>query len=427
MKKILVFLLIVIICFSSVACGRSRGVATSDFSNFQNEGTSEPNSNTTEVGSSTTESVLMEEPGIIDCVSVSKSVTVKRCEYDYKKAENKTNVKIYYPQIDGMVDLDIQTQINTLLKEEGLNDYSNRWNIENLTLEVDYSIVYINEKYMSVKFYGTGDADSYPTNLGYAINIDLSTGDRISLEEIVDIDGFLKILSTGKGYLEIENDFILEDYTYQELTKQYQNDDKDELAVPGYNTFYFTADRLGIYIYFPHAFGDYRTIEVDFKDIRSNVRNNDMFWKSISDTEKEETTKDVDASEYILPESDSRYYTREGLNKLADSDLRLARNEIFARHGRSFTSDDLQFYFATKTWYVPRYTPEEFEQKGDTIFNEFEQANQNLIVSIEQQRVSEDVFSSLTFYDDKIFNITAYTIDGDTIKVTGDSGILSQF
>jgi len=308
MKKILVFLLI-IICLSLVAC-RSRGVATSDFSNFQNEDTSEPSSNITEVGSSTSESVLMEEPGIIDCVTVSKSVTVKRCEYDYKNAENKTNVKIYYPQIDGMVDLDIQTQINTLLREEGLNDYSNRWNIENLTLEVDYSIVYINEKYMSVKFYGTGDADSYPTNLGYAINIDLSTGDRISLEEIVDIDGFLKILSSGKGYLEIENDFILEDYTYQELTKQYQNDDKDELAVPGYNTFYFTADRLGIYIYIPHAFGDYRTIEVDFKDIRSNVRNNDMFWKSISDTEKEETTKDVDVSEYILPESDQEMRLR---------------------------------------------------------------------------------------------------------------------
>ncbi|GLC80074.1 YARHG domain-containing protein [Lacrimispora brassicae] len=134
----------------------------------------------------------------------------------------------------------------------------------------------------------------------------------------------------------------------------------------------------------------------------------------------EETTKDADKSEYILPEGDSRCYTREELNKLTDYVLRLAHNEIFARHGRSFTTDDLQRYFATKTWYVPRYTPESFDQKGDTIFNEFEQANQNMIVSIEQQRASEDVFSSLTFYDDKIFNITEYTIEGDTIKVTGD-------
>ena len=286
MKKKLVVLLMVTVCFSLVACSRNKGAVTSDFFDFHSDGTSDPSSYTTEPESSTTGSFLTGDPGVIDCVSVSKSVTAKRYEYDFKNAEDKTNVKIYYPQIDGMEDINIQTQINALLKEEGLNDYSNRWNIENLTLEVDYSIVYISEKYMSVKFYGTGDADSYPTNLGYAINIDLSTGDRISLEEIVDIDGFLKILSSGKGYFEIENDFILEEYTYQELAKQYQNDDTDELAVPRYKTFHFTADRLGIYIYFPHALGDYRIIEMDFKDISSSIRNNDMFWESINDTDE---------------------------------------------------------------------------------------------------------------------------------------------
>jgi len=143
----------------------------------------------------------------------------------------------------------------------------------------------------------------------------------------------------------------------------------------------------------------------------------------------DETTKDVDASEYILPESDGRLYTRKELCELSDSDLRLARNEIFARHGRIFTANDLQRYFADKSWYTPQYTSEEFEQKGDTIFNEFEKANRDLLVSMEQQRSAEDIFSGLTFYADIVFHITSYTVEGDTIKLTGtlcDSGFATK-
>ena len=147
-----------------------------------------------------------------------------------------------------------------------------------------------------------------------------------------------------------------------------------------------------------------------------------------AETATEETPKGADISEYILPESDSRLYTREELSKLSDADLRLARNEIFARHGRTFADNDLQLYFDLKSWYVPQYTPEEFEQKGDIIFNEFERTNRNLIVAIEQ-RTTEDIFADLTFYGDRIFSIASYTIEGDTIKLTGDicdSGFASK-
>ncbi|MFL6275198.1 MAG: protein kinase domain-containing protein [Blastocatellia bacterium] len=39
---------------------------------------------------------------------------------------------------------------------------------------------------------------------------------------------------------------------------------------------------------------------------------------------------------------------------IADSDLRLLRNMIYARHGRIFDAPDLQRYFSTRTWYRPR-------------------------------------------------------------------------
>lgn len=42
------------------------------------------------------------------------------------------------------------------------------------------------------------------------------------------------------------------------------------------------------------------------------------------------------------------------------SDLYLARNEIFARHGRMFDDEWLQSYFNSQSWYQPLYSPSEF-------------------------------------------------------------------
>tara|TARA_Y100001954_G_C15658056_1_gene526238 strand:+ start:274 stop:678 length:405 start_codon:yes stop_codon:yes gene_type:complete len=39
------------------------------------------------------------------------------------------------------------------------------------------------------------------------------------------------------------------------------------------------------------------------------------------------------------------------LSKMTDSELRRARNEVYARRGKIYTSPDLQLYFKSKTWY----------------------------------------------------------------------------
>ena len=45
--------------------------------------------------------------------------------------------------------------------------------------------------------------------------------------------------------------------------------------------------------------------------------------------------------------------TEESLGALFAEDLRLLRNEIYARHGRVFKDKDLQKYFETQGWYKP--------------------------------------------------------------------------
>ena len=40
--------------------------------------------------------------------------------------------------------------------------------------------------------------------------------------------------------------------------------------------------------------------------------------------------------------------------------LRIARNEIYARHGRLFVDQELQDYFDSKDWYFGYIEPEDF-------------------------------------------------------------------
>ena len=88
------------------------------------------------------------------------------------------------------------------------------------------------------------------------------------------------------------------------------------------------------------------------------------------------------AEEYILPESDSRYLVKDDLWGLSKEECRIARNEIFARHGRRFDDESLQAYFDSCSWYTGTIAPEDFD---DSVLNVYEVANRDLIVRYEQE------------------------------------------
>ena len=56
---------------------------------------------------------------------------------------------------------------------------------------------------------------------------------------------------------------------------------------------------------------------------------------------------------YILPESNTRCYTEAEIRALPEGQSRIARNEIFARHGMNFRSADLIAHFNSCSWYHP--------------------------------------------------------------------------
>lgn len=99
------------------------------------------------------------------------------------------------------------------------------------------------------------------------------------------------------------------------------------------------------------------------------------------DEEAEEEQQNT--AEYILPDSDKRILTREDLQGLSKEQLRLARNEIFARYGTIFGVQDLADYFGSKSWYSPKISFDEFEESIEMNINE--EKNLALINQIEEE------------------------------------------
>ena len=100
-----------------------------------------------------------------------------------------------------------------------------------------------------------------------------------------------------------------------------------------------------------------------------------------NDSNSGDSGETVDDSEYILPESATKALTRADLQGLTKEQLRLARNEIFARHGMIFGVEDLDTYFSSKSWYKPTVQSSEFYDKVEMSL--IEEGNIELIQEVE--------------------------------------------
>ena len=80
--------------------------------------------------------------------------------------------------------------------------------------------------------------------------------------------------------------------------------------------------------------------------------------------------------DYIFWDSNIRYLTEGEVAGLTLRELNYAKNEIYARRGYIFTSQELRDYFGSKSWYNGTLTPDQF---STSIFNEYENGNIQLL------------------------------------------------
>ena len=128
--------------------------------------------------------------------------------------------------------------------------------------------------------------------------------------------------------------------------------------------------------------GDSRTVVVSYIDDQSHkVMDSFSYYCD---------AKSSTVDGYLLSESDSRRYTEAEIREMGMStwELCLARNEIYARHGRKFKNEKIQEYFDNKDWYEGIYSPEEFDAMTSPL-NDIERANAETIQSYERAIGSE--------------------------------------
>ena len=81
----------------------------------------------------------------------------------------------------------------------------------------------------------------------------------------------------------------------------------------------------------------------------------------------------------------SQTISADSLINMSDNDLWLARNEIYARHGYTYTTEDLQEYFEDKSWY---HSDPDVNQStwNDSMLNNYERENINLLATVAKEK-----------------------------------------
>lgn len=121
--------------------------------------------------------------------------------------------------------------------------------------------------------------------------------------------------------------------------------------------------------------------ETDDSSENKEVIRNDM---PIEDSLESETDM------YILPQSNKEYLTNEDVEGLSLKEINYAKNEIYARHGRKFQSEELQRYFNSKPWYEGLFEAEDFDDNySSRMLNDYEKANAEFLRKKEYSISSE--------------------------------------
>lgn len=109
--------------------------------------------------------------------------------------------------------------------------------------------------------------------------------------------------------------------------------------------------------------------------------------------------------EQIFPGSDHRYISEDELNSKSKAELRLGRNEIYARHNYVFESQDLLDYFGSTSWYEKGHTAK-YEDQNNIVLNDYEKQNIIMIQNKEHGTSSETTNTTKKTYTNPEINET---------------------
>ncbi|MBX3575673.1 MAG: YARHG domain-containing protein [Rhizobiaceae bacterium] len=102
---------------------------------------------------------------------------------------------------------------------------------------------------------------------------------------------------------------------------------------------------------------------------------NDLELKNVELIRRYELLAAAPVEGFIFPDSDRRLLEADEVSPLGKEQLRIARNEIYARRGRKFVRAEVREYFEQFDWYDPRFGEVELtyiEQKNVDLIRRYE-------------------------------------------------------
>lgn len=95
---------------------------------------------------------------------------------------------------------------------------------------------------------------------------------------------------------------------------------------------------------------------------------------------------DVTTEEYMYPNLSGKEWDSQSSWLYNQTDLSIARNQVFAGHGRKFTDPFLNAVFSEKSWYEPQYEGSEFDGRMQEFLTETEKENLKIVMEWEEEQ-----------------------------------------
>jgi len=208
-----------------------------------------------------------------------KSPETKNSYQITEKVFMEKDIKIKYPQIEGLIDSAKEEKINKLIEADVLYGIEEDTG-ENLNLNLAYKIRLKSADTLSIEYDGEGynENASYPVNWYFTTNIDVKSGEKIKLTDVVAADDSLVKKFRRSKY--IDRGFTDNETSAKELQSavcEYVTGIGDEDLIgyfkqsgsrnmeenPSCTFFSLSEDSIIISINVPHVLGDHAEFELE--------------------------------------------------------------------------------------------------------------------------------------------------------------------
>lgn len=99
--------------------------------------------------------------------------------------------------------------------------------------------------------------------------------------------------------------------------------------------------------------------------------------QGIDSDDEAASEENVASSSYLMPDSAERYLEISEIEGYSHDEIQMIINEIYARHGREFHTQENIDYFSAQDWYEP--VAGKADEEIDNEFNAYEKANVELL------------------------------------------------